>query len=48
MLPDLRLVSRRTLVPAFVVLFSAAAAAQTIQRDVPYVPTPMETVKRML
>ena len=48
MLPDLRLVSRRTLVPAFVVLFSAAAAAQTIQRDVPFVPTPMETVKRML
>jgi SAM-dependent methyltransferase len=45
---SLHYMSRRALVPALVVLFSAAAAAQTVQRDVPYVPTPMETVKRML
>jgi precorrin-6B methylase 2 len=36
------------LAPVFAVAFSLAAAAQTVQRDVPYVPTPEHVVKRML
>ena len=48
MLSDLRLAYRSFLVPAFVVLLGAGASAQTVQRDVPYVPTPESVVKRML
>jgi SAM-dependent methyltransferase len=48
MLSNLRLAPRYALVPALVVSFGIAASAQTVQRDVPYVPTPMDAVKRML
>jgi len=36
------------LAPAFALAFIAVASAQTVQRDVPYVPTPEHVVKRML
>jgi SAM-dependent methyltransferase len=49
MISRFHLACRRALVPAFVVMLGAAASAQgVVERDVPYVPTPMETVKRML
>jgi ribosomal protein L11 methylase PrmA len=44
----LRLVSRLATVPALALMLAAGASAQTVQRDVPYVPTPEHVVKRML
>lgn len=40
--------SRRLLILASLAALASPAAAQTVQRDVPYVPTPEHVVKRML
>jgi SAM-dependent methyltransferase len=48
MIAGLHFVSRHALFLGFVLLLGGLAFAQSVNRDVPYVPTPMETVKRML